>query len=42
MKIALWNVTGAASKEEEINVMMKGTNANCGIITELGYVLARH
>ena len=34
MKIALWNVNGAASKEEEINDMMRGTNANCGIITE--------
>ena len=34
MKIALWNVDGAASKEEEINVMMRGTNATCGIITE--------
>ena len=34
MKIALWNVNGAASKEEEINVMMRGTNASCGIITE--------
>ena len=34
MKIALWNVNGAASKEEEINAMMRGTNANCGIITE--------
>ena len=34
MKIALWNVNGAARKEEEINAMMTGTNANCGIITE--------
>ena len=34
MKIALWNANGAASKEEEINAMMRGTNANCGIITE--------
>ena len=34
MKIALWNVNGAASKEEEINAMMRGRNANCGIITE--------
>ena len=34
VKLALWNVNGAASKEEEIIVMMRGTNANCGIITE--------
>ena len=34
MKIALWNVNGAAGKEEEINAMMRGTNAKCGIITE--------
>ena len=36
MKIALWNVNGAASEEEEINAMMRGTNASCGItcITE--------
>ena len=34
MKIALWNVNGAASKEEEINAMMRSTNANSGIITE--------
>ena len=34
MKIALWNVNDASSKEEEINAMMRGTNANCGIITE--------
>ena len=34
IKIALRNVNGAASKEEEINAMMRGTNANCGIITE--------
>ena len=26
MKIALWNVNGAASKEEEINAMVRGTN----------------
>ena len=35
MKIALWNVSGAASKEEEINGMMGGTNANSAIITEI-------
>ena len=29
MKIALWNVNGAASKEEEINAMMRGTNYEC-------------
>ena len=38
MKIALWNVNGAASKGEEINAMTRGTvrttDANCGIITE--------
>ena len=34
LKVALWNVTGAASKEEEISAMVRGTNANCGIITE--------
>ena len=28
------HVNGAASKEEEINAMMMGKNANCGIITE--------
>ena len=28
------HVNGAASKEEEINAMMMGTNANCEIITE--------
>ena len=35
MKIASWNVNGAAGKEKEINAMMRGTNANCGIITEI-------
>ena len=34
MKIALCNVIGAVSKEEDINAMMRGTHANCGIITE--------
>ena len=34
MKIVMWNVNGAARKEEDINAMMRGTNANCGIITE--------
>ena len=34
MKIALWNVNGAASKEEEIIAMMRGANANGGIFTE--------
>ena len=35
MKIASWNVNGAASKEEEINAMMRGTNAKSGFITEI-------
>ena len=34
MKIALWYVNGAARKEEEINAMMRSTNANCGITSE--------
>ena len=34
MKIALWIVNGAVSKEEEINAMMRGTNTNCRIITK--------
>ena len=34
MKIALWKANGAAGKEEEIKAMVRGTNANCGNITE--------
>ena len=32
--IALWNVNGSASKEEEIDEMMVSTSANCGVLTE--------
>ena len=34
MKVALWNLNGIASKDEELNGMMRSTNASCGIITE--------
>ena len=34
IKVALWNVNGAPSREEEIGEMMCKTNASCGIITE--------
>ena len=33
MKIALWNVNGAASREEEINAMMRGTREFPTVLT---------
>ena len=46
MKIALWIVNGAANKEEEIRGMMRGTNVNCEIITDIrlrpGQILIVH
>ena len=38
MKIALWNVNGAASKEEEINDMMRGSTQTAEFSRKPGYV----